>query len=447
METKKFRGFGFRGWMLFVYQFLAYLAMVVFTNWPMNVLGSTISGLMGQSENFVANVYTVGMLLGVIVQIFLSSNVGKIKSIKRFGAILGIISMILAALVTFINPFTAPVVWTICYFLTCLFVSIWCTFSIGILIGQWFPRRKGTFMGLVTIAFPAGNAMISNFIVAVFSAPNGPSMTGALIPYFIACVVGLVIGIILVPDFPEQCGAYRDNDRSMDPEVAKKMMEMEIENRKTTVWTFGKTLSSSAFWLLTIPMGFLLIGSIGIMTQSTTIIGTYFPLGSSSFTLVTLGICIIACIGSYVLGLVDTKFGTKIAMVIAVGFMIISGIIGMIKTPAALVTALFCLGVFMGAASNFTVSAVIQYWRIEDFPSVFARVNPVANLMQSFSAMIFATLLFMLGYTYDFLFLLVTGVISMILLLIFRPSLVKNKDDKLRAAAGKPLDDALVGRK
>ena len=28
--------------MLFVYQFLAYIAFVVFTNWPMNVLGSTI---------------------------------------------------------------------------------------------------------------------------------------------------------------------------------------------------------------------------------------------------------------------------------------------------------------------------------------------------------------------------------------------------------------------
>ncbi|MBR5931418.1 MAG: MFS transporter [Lachnospiraceae bacterium] len=446
MQTKV-RGFGFRGWMLFIYQFLAYLSMVVFTNWPMNVLGSTISGLMGKQENFIANVYTVGMLLGVVIQIFLSSNVGKIKSIRVFAAILGVISMVLAALVTFINPFQSPVIWTVFYFLTSLFISIWCTFSIGILIGQWFPRRKGTFMGLVTIAFPAGNALISTFIVAVFTAPNGPSMTRGLLPYFIACVIGLIIGIILVPDFPEQCGAYRDNDRSMDPEMAKKMTEFEIENRKTTVWTLGKTLSSSAFWLLTIPMGFLLIGSIGIMTQSTTIIGTYFPLGSTSFTLVTLGIAVIACIGSYVLGLVDTKFGTKLAMLIAVGFMIVSGVIGLIKTPTALVISLLCLGVFMGAASNFTVSGVIQYWRIEDFPSVFARVNPVANLMQSFSAMIFATLLFTLGYTYDFLFILVTGVISMVLLLIFRPSLVKNKDDKLRAAAGKPLDDALVGRK
>ena len=78
MEQKKVRGFGFRGWMLFVYQFLAYIAFVVFTNWPMNVLGSTISTSLGQNESFIATVYTVA----------------------------------------------------------------WCTFLIGILIGQWFREEK-----------------------------------------------------------------------------------------------------------------------------------------------------------------------------------------------------------------------------------------------------------------------------------------------------------------
>ena len=447
MTQKKVRGFGFRGWMLFIYQFLAYLAMVAFTNWPMNVLGSTISGLAGQSENFVANVYAAGYVVGVIVQLILSRSIGKLKSVKRFAAILGVIAMIFCGLITFISPFAAPWLWIICFFFTCVFIAIWCTFSIGILIGQWFPRRKGTFMGLVTIAFPAGNALISTFIAAVFSAPNGPSMTGALLPYFIACVIGLIIGIALVPDFPEQCGAYRDNDKNMSPEMANAMMLQEIENRKTTVWTFKETISSASYWLLSIPMGFMLATSIGIMTQSTTIIGQYFTLGGTEFTLVTLGIAIIACIGSYVLGLLDTKFGTRTAMLITSCFMIISGILGMIKSPAALVAALLCLGVFMGASSNFTVSGIVQYWRIEDFPSVFARVNPLASLIQSFSPAVVALILFSLGYQYDFTLVGVLGVASLIMLLIFKPSMVKNKDDKLRAAAGKPLDDALVGRK
>ena len=38
-KTKIGINFGLRGWMLMIYQFLAYLAMVCFTNWPMNALG------------------------------------------------------------------------------------------------------------------------------------------------------------------------------------------------------------------------------------------------------------------------------------------------------------------------------------------------------------------------------------------------------------------------
>ena len=43
--------------------------------------------------------------------------------------------------------------------------------------------------------------------------------------------------------------------------------------------------------------------------------------------------------------------------------------------------------------------------------------------------------------------LAIIAVISLVLILFFKPSKVKEADDKYRAAAGKPLDDALVGRK
>lgn len=41
----------------------------------------------------------------------------------------------------------------------------------------------------------------------------------------------------------------------------------------------------------------------------------------------------------------------------------------------------------------------------------------------------------------------VAGVVSVILMLLFSAAHVKEKDDEYRKAAGKPLDDALVGRK
>jgi OFA family oxalate/formate antiporter-like MFS transporter len=112
--------------------------------------------------------------------------------------------------------------------------------------------------------------------------------------------------------------------------------------------------------------------------------------------------------------------------------------------------ALVCLAIFMGAASNFTVSGAVQYWRMEDFPSVFARINPVASLLSAFGPMIVAVLLFSKGFpdpSAPFIFVGISGVISVILVLLFKPANVKALDDKYRSAAGKPLDDALVGRK
>ena len=46
-------------------------------------------------------------------------------------------------------------------------------------------------------------------------------------------------------------------------------------------------------------------------------------------------------------------------------------------------------------------------------------------------------------------FIITTGlaVVSIILIMCFSPKKVKEIDDKYRLAAGKPLDDALVGRK
>ena len=68
----------------------------------------------------------------------------------------------------------------------------------------------------------------------------------------------------------------------------------------------------------------------------------------------------------------------------------IFGILSSPENPGMLVAALVCLALFMGAASNYTVSLAAQYWRREDFSTVFAAVNPVANLINSLGPMLVA---------------------------------------------------------
>ena len=461
------KGFGARGWILMIYQFLAYIAMVVFTNWPMNALGSYYDPVNGTQG--VAKIYTMAAVVGVVLQVIVSPFIGKIKSIYRVSIVMGILSIVACFGVMMCTPGT---LWNVAYFFACLLVIIWATFIIGILIGQWFPRRKGTVMGVVTIAFPVGNALMGIFLgeaigmsigMAAQGAPLevmigalGPIVRKAFMPFFILVVVGVVLAILLLKDFPELVGGYRDNDKSITPEVAKAMMEFEVENRKTSVWTLGHTLACPDFWLIAIPMGFMLVGSVGMMTQTTNIfVSVGIDPTSAKFDMILMVNAVIAIVGSWLLGIIDTKIGCRKSMIIALISMIISGIVGATGSQIGVIAGMWILGIFMGASSNYTVSGSVQYWRIEDFPTVFGKVNPLANLMNNLAPMVIAALMFMNAAKTQgmpdtgpcFIFLAITGAISLIMMLLFKPARVKKYDDKYRAAAGKPLDDALVGRK
>jgi len=509
METgKKSIGFGTRGWLLIVYQFVAFVAYTIFTNYPLNILSDQYNPMVdtATSNQQVAMLYTGGAIVGIIVQLIVSSFVGKMKSIKNFGIILGLISIILGFCISLIpmningNPNT---LWAVCYFLINVIVTMWATFAIGILVGQWFPTRKGTVMGIATISFPVANAVIGLFAAKVFSTAGAALGMGAMtdpegtfnimapgamafkltdqvtgeatlfasdmmpvfmgfLPFLIIIIIAWLIGLIFIKDYPEQCGAFRDNDKGLSPEIAQKMMLEEIENKKTSCWKLGHTLACRDFWFITIPMGALLMFSVGMMTQTSNILSVY-GWGSadgdgSMYQIVMLVIAICGAVGSFILGLIDTKLGTKKAIVISLVIMLLAGVLGIIPSGGSLIVSLICLGVFMGASSNFTVSAAAQYWRREDFGSVFATVNPIANVLAQLGPVVIAILWGMGmgawangasfgGNQYVFTVAVIVAGISIILTCLFSAKHVKEVDDKYRTKAGKPLDDALVGRK
>ena len=444
MEQQKIRGFGFRGWMLIIYQAIAYVTFQCFTQYPLNILADFYGG-----SQKVANIYSICAVVGILVQIVLAGVVAKMKKIKLFGAILGAITLVLAF---FVMTLPAGTGWDVCYALINVLSVLYATFALGILVGQWFPTRKGIVMGIATLAFPIANGLLGPFASAVF-ARGFPDIKGAFLPFFIVSVVGWIIGLVFIKDYPEECGAYRDNNRNMTPEVAKAIMEQEIENKRTSVWTYLHTLKCKEFWFGTICVALLLSCSIGLMSQSNAIINNYAEELSfiGGYTGVMALVMIFGCIGSFVLGVLDQKFGTKKAMIISTILMIIGGVLGLIDNAIALLLAMVFVAMFMGASSNFGVSAAAQYWRREDFSRIFTLSSPIGSMISSASPALIAALLFgatgYKGHAGAFTFVAISGVVALVVMLLYKPEHIKEMDDKYRAAAGKPLDDALVGRK
>ena len=74
MEQKKVRGFGFRGWMLIIYQAIAYITFQCFTQYPLNILADFYGG-----SQKVANIYSICAVVGILVQIVLAGVVARMK--------------------------------------------------------------------------------------------------------------------------------------------------------------------------------------------------------------------------------------------------------------------------------------------------------------------------------------------------------------------------------
>ena len=181
-------------------------------------------------------------------------------------------------------------------------------------------------------------------------------------PYWIISLIGIILCGIFLKDFPEQCGAYRDNDRTFTPEMAQQMLVAEQEARARSVWKRSKIWGCKDWWLQAIPNSLLLSCAMAFMVQIMKVLQEHeaelqmfvvpgFALMSEGYTAVLFGLAIFACFGSWLLGVLDTKYGVRTAVFITSIVMLIAGILGMINNVICIVAATWMLGLFMGASS------------------------------------------------------------------------------------------------
>lgn len=455
---KKSIGFGARGTLVIVYQFLAYVGYCAFTNFPQNVLsdfygGTTVTTLMN----------LIGSMVGYLITYFIvAPNIGKIKSIKRVCMYTGSAALLACAAVAIVPPYLKAL-WCFCFVLVLILTQIWACFFSTIIIGNWFPRRKGTVMGIVTMAFPLVTGIALGLFIGAFYGYLGAQMplmlatVLAFAPYWLLALVGLIICGVFLKDFPEQCGCYRDNDKSFTMEMAQQMMVAEIEARKKSVWKRSKIWGCKDWWLNAIPNALLLACAMAFMVQIIPVLNSYgpaldvlavpgFPLMASGATAVLFGLSIFACFGSWFLGVIDTKYGTRFAVFVTSILMLLASVLGMIQNIWCSVAACWILGLFMGASSNFGLSSIVRYWRAEDFPAVMSGAPPIGTIVGAAFPFIIALIANSMSYQASFGFVGIMAVICIVCNRMFNPRGIIAYDNKLRKEAGMPIDDVLEQR-
>lgn len=260
-------------------------------------------------------------------------------------------------------------------------------------ISNWFPHKKGLAMGWVTIGFPLSAVIATPLCTALV---NSLGLSGIYYVYTALCVILAIVVFLYVRDYPEEKGAYPDNDHTFDKAAAEAELKAGLEYMKNSPWTISRLLHTPTVWKMVISLGVMELLSLGIMTnfmpRMMQIIGANGPVFDQMEVIPMLMVAgLAACVGSVLCGVLDSKVGPKKAIIITYVIAIISIVLNVVAGTIApsnkgLATGLFYLSlpflaIMLGGAANYLVSLTNTIWGRYDFPMAYRLLKPLVAVI------------------------------------------------------------------
>ncbi len=363
--------FGGKGWFVIVITFLCILLDSSLINDSLNVTVDVFAGVNGWSTNLLYAFSTVTAWIAVAGAVLWGVISKKINIRFAWAA-----SLAITAVACFIWGHASS---TVVYFI-CLAVA-----SVGGMgfayiaslnvISNWFPRKKGLAMGWVTVGFPLSAAVTANFAGAMVGVGHGsPAVLYTV--YGVVSAVLCVIVAVFIRDYPEQAGAFPDNNHKFDNAQAQEELRIGLEYMKNSSWTPGKLLSTGKVWLMALSLGVMELLSLGIMTNFVPrMMQSGYQMPEILTMLAIAGI--LACLGSVGCGLLDAKVGPKKAIQITMVVAIVAIVLNLIPVRVCNYISLPFLAIMLGGASNYLVSLTNSIWGRYDFPMAYKVLKPM----------------------------------------------------------------------
>jgi OFA family oxalate/formate antiporter-like MFS transporter len=245
----------------------------------------------------------------------------------------------------------------------------------GTLVAQWFPKKKGIVMGYTTM----GHNLASAFYVPMITLLVGRNgiTNGVVLPAVMAIALG-IIGIMLIKNTPQEKGLNPDN---VSDEVYKTEYFTDDVD-KNGGWTTKKLLKTRELWLAALTTGLFQVVTVGVMSQ---LVVRNQQLGFTIERAVAI-MTVLACIGvfgSWFVGVLDQKLGTKKAMLIFAAWYMVALIANITEIPAMIYLSIFMIGMAIGGSANFTTSLPAAIFGRHGFDKVNSVIFPIQGLVTS----------------------------------------------------------------
>ena len=408
--------FGVKGWCVIIISFLCILLDSSLINDSLNVTIPAFAEIKGWNINSLYMFSTITAWIAVAGAVMWGVVSKKINIRFAWAASLAIT----AVACLFWGSASSSVVYLVCLAVSSVGGMGFAYIANMNVIANWFPKKKGIAMGWVTIGFPLSAAISAN-LAGVLLGTGG--LENVYRFYAICSIVLCLVVALFIRDYPEQAGAYPDNNHKFEKAEAQEELARGLEYMKTSEWVPSKLLKTGRVWKIAISLGVMELLSLGIMTN---FVPRCLQAGYETPEILTmLGIAgIIAMFGSIGCGFLDATMGTKKATIITLIIAIIAIVLNLIPTRGTMYLSLPFLGVMLGGAANYLVSITNTIWGRYDFPMAYKVLKPMVAAIGALGVSVVGVLGNTFSYAFAYGVLAVLAAIATIIMITLDDSLI-----------------------
>ena len=370
-EKQSMNNFGI-GWGTILYCLLMFFLYVGMINDGTNVLAPAAAANCGVEPGTIITMNGYAGMIAVIGFII----AGQIN--KKIGPRLTSAICLIISGVTYIGcgNATSVMVYTVCMTLCATGMMSAGYVAGGTLVANWFPKKKGIVMGYTTM----GHNFASAFYVAIMTgliATMGSMNKASWLPGVAAIILGIV-GFIFMRNTPQERGINPDN-------VSDEVYASEYDTAEDdSDWTTIKLLKTKETWFAAIFTGLFQICSVGVMQQLVTRnIRDFGMTQGAALTLMTI-VALIGVFGSWIIGVIDQKIGTKKTMQffgIWYAAALVINVLAKGQVGPLFYLSILMIGMGIGGSANFTTSLPTSIFGRQGFDKVNSVVFPIQGFV------------------------------------------------------------------
>jgi MFS family permease len=212
--------------------------------------------------------------------------------------------------------------------------------SVTAVISNWFKRRRGTAIGIMSTGIGAGGLVLAP-VIGGYLIPNlGWSWSYRILAVLVWLLIPLVLAVIRTR--PADLGLYPDGVAQPEPETAN-----GISRSSSGGLTLKQAVATSAFWLIAVSYftnGFSQVGLIQTQVPYLEDIG--FPVGAAAGALGVVGLG--SLIGKFSFGWLCDRMPAKYVWCISLGFQLVGTIVLMLMNPSSPLALVWLYAIVMG---------------------------------------------------------------------------------------------------